>query len=136
MVNASLMTAVLLLSQAPPKLTTTPSGLQFVDLKEGTGAQPAKGRRCVVHYTGWLWERGRKGLVFDTSREGGEPIEFKVGKGEVIKGWDEGISTMKVGGKRRLIVPPALSYGSQGTPDGTIPPNATLCFEVELLALK
>ncbi len=134
--HAPLLAATMLLSQSTSQLTTTPSGLQFVDLREGTGAQPVKGQRCVVHYTGWLWERGRKGLVFDTSREGGEPIEFRVGKGEVIRAWDEGIATMRVGGKRRLIVPPALGYGSQGTPDGGIPPHATLCFEVELLTLK
>lgn len=127
--------AALLLSQAAAQLITTPSGLQYTELRVGTGTVPAKGQRCIVHYTGWLWERGRKGLVFDTT-QGGEPIEFKVGKGAVIKGWDEGIGTLRVGGQRRLLLPPALAYGSKGTPDGAIPPNATLCFEVELVAVK
>ncbi len=127
--------AILLMAQATAPWITAPSGLQYVDLKVGTGPQPTKGQRCVVHYTGWLWERGRKGLVFDTT-QGGDPIDFKVGKGAVIKGWDEGIGTLRVGGKRRLLLPAALAYGSQGTPDGAIPPNATLCFEVELIAVK
>lgn len=136
MATPALLVAALLLSQPSADLTATASGLRYSDLKVGTGATPAKGQRCVVHYTGWLWERGRKGPVFDTSREGGEPFEFRIGKGQVIPGWDEGISTMKVGGKRRLLVPAPLAYGGNGTPDGVIPPNATLCFEVELLALR
>ncbi|HJV90827.1 MAG TPA: FKBP-type peptidyl-prolyl cis-trans isomerase [Holophagaceae bacterium] len=129
------LTAAVLLAQPASPMAVTPSGLQFLDLVAGLGPQPAKGRRCVVHYTGWLWERGRKGLVFDTS-QGGDPLEFKLGQGQVIKGWEEGIAGMKVGGKRRLLVPAALGYGDRGTPDGTIPPGATLCFEVELVAVR
>ncbi|MBI3131807.1 MAG: FKBP-type peptidyl-prolyl cis-trans isomerase [Acidobacteria bacterium] len=135
MATPALLVAALLLSQPSADLTTTATGLRYTDLKVGTGATPAQGQRCVVHYTGWLWERGRKGLVFDTS-QGGDPLEFRIGKGQVIPGWDEGIGTMKVGGRRRLLVPAALAYGSAGTPDGAIPPNATLCFEVELVGLR
>lgn len=116
-------------------MAVTPSGLQFLDLVAGHGPQPTKGRTCEVHYTGWIWERGRKGLVFDTT-QGGDPLAFKLGKGQVIPGWEEGIASMKVGGKRRLLVPPGLGYGDRGTPDGTIPPGATLCFEVELVAVR
>ena len=116
--------------------TVTPSGLEFVDVVVGTGKAPTPGQTCVVHYTGWLWWGNRKGQVFDSSRTSGEPIAFRLGKGEVIKGWDEGFSTMRVGGKRTLIVPPSLGYGSRGTGDGAIPPNAYLCFEVELVGVK
>jgi len=111
-------------------LTKTASGLGYVDLVEGTGAQPKIGDSVRVHYTGWL-ENGKK---FDSSHDRREPLVFAVGRGEVIKGWDEGVGSMKVGGKRKLVIPAGLGYGSQGA-GGVIPPNATLIFEVELLGI-
>ena len=117
------------------KPVTTPSGLQIIDSKVGTGPSPKAGQTCVMHYTGWLYENGEKGKKFDSSVDRHEPFEFPIGQRRVIAGWDEGISTMKVGGKRTLIIPPALAYGARGFP-GAIPPNATLIFDVELLAVK
>jgi peptidylprolyl isomerase len=119
-----------------PKATlfTYASGLKVADLKVGTGAFPRKGQTCVVHYTGWLYQAGRKGAKFDSSVDRGKPFEFPLGQGRVIAGWDEGVATMKVGGRRTLIVPPDLGYGSGGS--GSIPPYSTLVFEVELLAVK
>ncbi len=114
---------------------TTPSGLKFTDSKEGTGPSPKTGQTCVMHYTGWLYENGNKGRKFDSSVDRGQPFEFPIGTGRVIKGWDEGVATMKVGGKRTLIIPPDLGYGARGA-GGVIPPNAMLLFEVELLGLK
>ena len=114
---------------------TTASGLQIIDSKEGTGASPKPGQTCVMHYTGWLYENGQKGKKFDSSVDRNEPFDFPIGMGRVIKGWDEGVATMKVGGKRTLIIPPALGYGARGA-GGVIPPNATLMFDVELLAVK
>ena len=116
------------------KRMTTPSGLQIHRHQRGHGASPA-GKTAVVHYTGWLYENGQKGKKFDSSVDRNEPFDFPVGAGRVIKGWDEGVATMKVGGKRTLIVPPALGYGARGA-GGVIPPNATLMFDVELLAVK
>ena len=110
---------------------TTDSGLKFIDLEEGSGPMPTVGQAVSVHYTGTL-ENGKK---FDSSRDRDKPFNFTIGIGRVIQGWDEGVMTMKVGGKRQLIIPPALGYGSQGA-GGVIPPNATLIFEVELLALR
>jgi peptidylprolyl isomerase len=118
-----------------PKMVTTPSGLKYQDAKEGTGPSPKNGQKCSMHYTGWLWENDAKGKKFDSSVDRGQPFEFRIGQGEVIRGWDEGVATMKVGGKRTLIIPPALGYGSRGAA-GVIPPNATLLFEVELLGVK
>jgi peptidylprolyl isomerase len=115
-------------------MTKTESGLQYRDIKEGTGAKPEKGQTCVVHYTGWLWKDGVKGKKFDSSVDRGEPFDFPVGAGRVIKGWDEGVLSMKVGGKRELLIPPNLAYGPRGA-GGVIPPNATLLFEVELLKI-
>lgn len=109
----------------------TPSGLKYLELKEGDGATPKAGQLVEVHYTGWL-EDGEK---FDSSKDRGKPFEFIIGKGRVIKGWDEGVLTMKVGGSRRLIIPAALGYGSSGA-GGVIPPNATLIFDVELLGIS
>ncbi len=118
------------------KMQKTPSGLQYEDVKVGTGAQPKTGQTCLMHYTGWLWENEAKGKKFDSSVDRGKPFEFPLGQGQVIKGWDEGVATMKVGGKRTLLIPPALGYGARGTGGGLIPPNATLLFEVELLGIK
>lgn len=109
----------------------TASGLEYVDLVEGKGASPKKGQTVVVHYTGWLTD----GKKFDSSVDRNEPFQFQIGVGQVIPGWDEGVSTMKVGGKRKLTIPPELGYGKRGA-GGVIPPNATLVFEVELLGLK
>jgi peptidylprolyl isomerase len=117
------------------KMVKTPSGLQYEDTAVGTGASPKPGQTCVMHYTGWLWENGAKGKKFDSSVDRGQPFEFQIGLGMVIKGWDEGVATMKVGGKRTLLIPPALGYGTRGA-GGVIPPNATLVFDVELLGLK
>jgi peptidylprolyl isomerase len=112
----------------------TESGLQYADETEGTGATPKTGQTCLVHYTGWLWEKNAKGKKFDSSKDRNAAFAFRVGEGQVIKGWDEGVATMKVGGKRELLVPPDLAYGSRGA-GGVIPPNATLLFEVELVGV-
>ena len=117
------------------KAMTTPSGLQITDTKVGTGATPKTGQTCVMHYTGWLYQNGAKGQKFDSSVDRGQPFEFPIGTRRVIAGWDEGVATMKVGGKRTLIIPPELGYGARGA-GGVIPPNATLIFEVELLDVK
>jgi FKBP-type peptidyl-prolyl cis-trans isomerase len=126
-------------SKAPPaggptKVTgdgaKTSSGLQYWDIKEGTGRTAEKGQRVKVHYTGWL----TNGKKFDSS-VGGQPFGFRIGGGEVIKGWEEGVTGMKVGGKRQLRIPPSLAYGAQGYP-GAIPPNATLVFDIELLRVE
>jgi peptidylprolyl isomerase len=114
---------------------TTPSGLKITDTQVGTGAAPKPGQTVVVHYTGWLDENGAKGQKFDSSLDRGEPFEFQIGQGQVIAGWDEGVATMKAGGTRTLVIPPALGYGARGA-GGVIPPNATLIFEVELLGVK
>jgi len=113
------------------KVVTTASGLQYVVLNEGTGATPKTGQTVVVHYTGTLED----GTKFDSSRDRGQPFSFKLGVGQVIKGWDEGLSTMKVGDRRQLTIPPELGYGARGA-GGTIPPNATLIFDVELLKIS
>ena len=113
------------------KPTTTPSGLEYWDIKKGNGKLAEKGKKVSVHYTGWLTD----GKEFDSSRDAGEPIQFDLGTGQVIKGWDEGIAGMKVGGKRQLKIPPALGYGPRGF-GSSIPPNATLVFDVELMDVK
>ena len=115
---------------AAPAWTTTPSGLKFRDVLVGKGAQPKEGNTVVVNYTG----KFTSGKVFDTS-VGKRPFEFQLGRGQVIKGWDEGVGSMHIGGKRKLVIPPALAYGPGGYP-GVIPPNSTLTFDVELLKIK
>ena len=118
-------------------MQTTASGLQFIDTTVGTGAEAAAGAHVQVHYTGWLYDEGaagKKGAKFDSSKDRGDPFAFDLGAGSVIKGWDEGVQGMKVGGARTLIIPAALGYGARGA-GGVIPPNATLIFEVELLAV-
>jgi peptidylprolyl isomerase len=122
-------------AQSAAKPVTTSSGLQMIDTKPGTGATPRAGQTVTVHYTGWLYENGKKGKKFDSSVDRNEPFEFPIGQGRVIRGWDEGVGSMKVGGKRTLIIPPQLGYGARGA-GGAIPPNATLIFDVELLGLK
>jgi peptidylprolyl isomerase len=118
------------------KVITTPSGLKYIDLKLGTGATAVKGSKIQVHYTGWLYEKGKRGKKFDSSLDRGKPfVVNSLGSREVIPGWGEGIQGMKVGGKRELIIPPKLAYGPQGRPP-IIPENATLDFEVELLAIS
>lgn len=117
-------------SMSEEALVTTDSGLQYVDIVEGTGAMPQVGQRVTVHYTGTLED----GTKFDSSRDRGRPFTFQIGVGQVIKGWDEGVATMRVGGQRKLVIPAELGYGSRGA-GGVIPPNATLIFDVELIRI-
>ena len=114
---------------------STPSGLAYEVIKEGTGALPNRGQHVTVHYTGWLDDAGKLGKKFDSSVDRGQPFVFILGVGQVIKGWDEGVALMKVGEKRRLIIPANLGYGARGAA-GVIPPNATLIFDVELLGVN
>ena len=123
-------------THAPTKVTgdgvKTPSGLIYWDIRVGNGEVAKEGSRVRVHYTGWL----ANGKKFDSSLDAGQPFDFRIGNGEVIKGWEEGVAGMRVRGKRQLRIPPSLGYGAEGTPDGPIPPNATLIFDVELLAMQ
>ena len=123
-------------NSSPTKVTgkskKTPSGAEYWDITTGTGATASAGKTVTVHYTGWLAKDGKK---FDSSVDRGQPFMFSLGAGQVIKGWDEGVSGMKVGGKRQLRIPPELGYGARGA-GGVIPPNATLIFDVELLGVK
>jgi FKBP-type peptidyl-prolyl cis-trans isomerase FkpA len=118
-------------------MTTLPSGLQYEDTTLGTGAAATTGRRVRVHYTGWLYDptaKNSRGRKFDSSKDRGQPFAFSLGEGEVIRGWDEGVAGMQVGGSRVLTIPPELGYGARGA-GGVIPPNATLVFEVDLLGV-
>lgn len=117
-------------NESAPQLVTTPSGLKYQEIVVGTGALPQTGQNVVVHYTGRLTD----GTKFDSSLDRNQPFSFRIGAGQVIKGWDEGLSTMRVGGKRQLTIPPDLGYGARGA-GGVIPPNATLVFDVELLRI-
>ncbi|MEO7241876.1 MAG: FKBP-type peptidyl-prolyl cis-trans isomerase [Variovorax sp.] len=114
---------------------TSPSGLQFDDSHPGTGTEAQPGQQVDVHYTGWIYNDGVQGAKFDSSRDRNAPFSFALGAGQVIKGWDEGVAGMKVGGQRTLIIPPALGYGERGA-GGVIPPNATLKFDVELIGVR
>ncbi len=116
-------------------MNTTPSGLQYIDPVVGDGAQAAAGQHVSVHYTGWLYQDGEQGAKFDSSRDRNDPFDFPLGAGMVIKGWDEGVQGMKIGGQRTLIIPPELGYGARGA-GGVLPPNATLKFDVELLGVE
>lgn len=126
--NQPPQTTVQQLQPGTAAMKRTPSGLQYEDLVAGSGSSPAAGQRVTVHYTGWL----TNGTKFDSSLDSNQPFIFTIGRGEVIPGWDEGVMTMKIGGKRKLVVPPELGYGAAGA-GGVIPPNATLVFEVILL---
>ncbi|MEB3179524.1 MAG: FKBP-type peptidyl-prolyl cis-trans isomerase [Nostocaceae cyanobacterium] len=127
--NKSTLIASKIMSE--DNVVTTPSGLKYIDIEEGDGATPQTGQTVTVHYIGTL----KDGTEFDSSVGRNRPFSFKIGTGQVIKGWDEGLSTMKIGGKRQLIIPPELGYGSRGA-GGVIPPNATLVFDVELLKIQ
>ncbi len=137
MLKRVFMIGALLLSQpvsAADTYVTMQSGVQYHDEAVGTGAEPKAGQTVSVHYTGWLYDNGTKGAKFDSSRDRGEPFTFVLGQGHVIAGWDTGVATMHVGGKRTLIIPPDQGYGERGA-GGVIPPNATLMFDVELLGV-
>jgi FKBP-type peptidyl-prolyl cis-trans isomerase FkpA len=124
--------------QGKSKLNATPNELQKIDRKQGTGREAVPGSTVVVHYTGWLYDSSKPeshGAKFDSSRDRGTPFRFVLGQGRVIKGWDEGVAGMKVGGQRTLVIPPQLGYGSRGA-GGVIPPNATLIFDVELIDVE
>ena len=114
---------------------TTPSGLRIIDVKPGTGPTPKAGQTVTVNYTGWLFVDGKKGTKFDSSLDRHQAFSFTIGQGQVIKGWDEGVGAMHVGGTRTLIIPPDLGYGASGA-GGVIPPNATLIFDVDLISVK
>ena len=120
---------------APSKMSELPSGLKYTDTTVGTGAVASSGHKVSVHYTGWLYNNGEKGKKFDSSVDRGEPFSLALGAQQVIRGWDEGVAGMKVGGKRKLTIPPDLGYGARGA-GGVIPPNAELIFDVELIRIK
>src|ERR1700693_6237471 len=120
---------------ASTKMSELPSDLKYPDKIVSAGTEATKGKKVSVHYTGWLYNNGVKGTKFDSSLDRGQPFGFALGAGQVIRGWDEGVAGMKIGGKRTLIIPPELGYGARGAP-GAIPPNATLMFDVELLGVQ
>ena len=138
MAGASLANAQITIAQGNSKLDATPSELRKIDVKQGTGPEATAGKAVVVHYTGWLYDTSKPdshGARFDSSRDRNTPFGFVLGAGRVIKGWDEGVAGMKVGGQRTLVIPPQMAYGERGA-GGVIPPNATLIFDVELLEVK
>src|SRR6266700_2224839 len=135
LVLVSLTAPSLAADGAHGKMTELANGLKYTDTNVGTGAEATKGHKVSVHYTGWLYNNGAKGAKFDSSLDRGQPFAFGLGAGQVIQGWDGDVAGMKVGGKRTLIIPPALGYGARGA-GGVIPPNATLMFDVELLGVK
>ena len=116
-------------------MTKTSTGLDYTDTVLGSGDTATKGKQVTVHYTGWLYNNGVQGAKFDSSKDRGDPFQFSLGAGMVIRGWDEGVAGMQVGGQRTLIIPPDLGYGARGA-GGVIPPNATLKFDVELLGVR
>jgi peptidylprolyl isomerase len=132
-IAGAIVLAMTAAASAAPVSTT--SGLRYTDEVVGTGPQPKAGQSVQVHYTGWLDQSGKKGAKFDSSRDRGQPFSFTIGQGQVIQGWDEGVASMKVGGKRTLVIPASLGYGARGA-GGVIPPNATLIFDVELLGVR
>ena len=138
---AAIVAAFAFLASAAPagaqqgKTVELPDGLKYTDVKVGDGAEAQKGLLIEVQYTGWLYKNGQKGAQFDSSRDRGKPFAFKLGAGQVIPGWDEGVAGMKIGGQRTLIIPPELAYGAKGA-GGVIPPNATLIFDVELVSVR
>lgn len=132
---APIFTTVIAVAAAAAAPMVLPGGTRATDVKVGSGPEAIPGQLVAVHYTGWLWQDGMKGAKFDSSRDRGEPFVFPLGAGQVILGWDEGVAGMKVGGKRTLIIPPAAGYGEAGA-GADIPPNATLIFEVELIAVQ
>jgi peptidylprolyl isomerase len=135
-IAAALLSIGLYAARPPlPPFTTTPSGLQFVDMRPGRGRAPRPGQICKVLYRGWLYNDKVRGALFDSAQDRRNPFRFPLGQGHVIPGWDEGIATMKPGGMRVLIVPPALGYGDRGA-GGAIPPGSTLLFEVQLLSIE
>jgi len=138
MAGASFANAQTTIAQGNSKLDATPSELRKIDVKQGTGPEATSGKAVVVHYTGWLYDTSKPdshGAKFDSSRDRSTPFGFTLGAGRVIKGWDEGVAGMKVGGQRTLVIPPQMAYGERGA-GGVIPPNATLICDVELLEVK
>jgi FKBP-type peptidyl-prolyl cis-trans isomerase len=129
------MAAVAAAATPARKIVTTASGLKYDDVKVGAGAEAKAGQNVSVHYTGWLWVDNKRGSKFDSSKDRGQPFDFPLGGGRVIKGWDEGVQGMKIGGTRILTIPPSIGYGDRGA-GNVIPPGATLQFEVELLGVK
>ncbi|MBI2149775.1 MAG: FKBP-type peptidyl-prolyl cis-trans isomerase [Acidobacteria bacterium] len=136
LITLLLIAAIVSFGQGQAKTTTTKSGLKYIDQKVGAGVEATKGASVQVHYTGWLYVNGKRGAKFDSSLDRGTPFEFRLGEKRVIAGWEEGVEGMKVGGKRELIIPPDLAYGSRDVGGGLIPPNSTLDFEVELLKIS
>jgi peptidylprolyl isomerase len=135
-IAAALLSIGLCAARPPlPPFTTTPSGLQFVDMRPGRGRSPQPGQICKVLYRGWLYNDKIRGPLFDSAQDRKNPFRFPVGRGQVIPGWDEGIATMKAGGMRVLIIPPALGYGDRGA-GAAIPPGSILLFEVQLLSFQ
>jgi len=133
-IAAAMMSLALVAKPALPPFTTTPSGLQFVDMRAGHGKSPATGQLCSVLYRGWLYNDKQRGQLFDSAQDARKPFRFPLAQGQVIPGWDEGVAGMRVGGRRKITIPPHLGYGSRGA-GGVIAPNETLVFVVDLLGV-